>query len=702
MKYGCFTFFLFLAGLPSGMKHLYISLLFFLSLPCLAQDTATVERAGNSLHILYGGAAIFSGKIGAGGAAYDVRQQTQRAKGCTWQMIAIRAADLKPFKVDGRIAGSEEAIACESDPAESGIKVVRQVVGRSHSLLNNAVYDRSKDWLLSVDNYNSRVTVMPAGDTGYSLKVTGWEIVIRFRPRYYREHRGLGYFEPSAYKVWKEPVVGWCSWFAYLDQVNESEIKETADVISEKLKPFGLQYLQIDDGYEQLPIGLPKTPLQANNKFPSGLKSLAAYISGKGLTPGIWTNVAFADSSAAYANKGLFVEDERGQPAHGNWIGYVMDGSNPQTIQQLITPVYAGLNADGYGYFKLDALRHLKYEGYNSYKGFFGQKNADRNEAYRSVAKEVRDQAGRGKFLLACWGIRPELVGIADGCRIGNDGYSYAGLAQFNSYNNIIWRNDPDHIVLSPTEAYRSCLATSLTGSLFMLTDRAEKYRSSPLIEAARRTIPVLLTKPGQMYDVDPSRSSLIAGADVEMSGSGPRPFDASSHTTTGLFELEINKPFENWIVVGRLDDRDKALPFRDLGLDDKKEYLVFEFWSKKFSGVFKSKLVPGNIDTTYNCQAFCLREKLSHPQLLATNRHISCGGLEIKNLEWKDHTLRGSSDLVANDKYIIYVYEYAKYSFQKITIEGAKLVDVKKNGPVREITLVSPLGGVVEWAIHY
>lgn len=684
------------------MRYLYISLLFFFTAPCLAQEAATIIHQVDSLRLIYGHTPIFSGRIRSGGVPYILRHQEQTVKGCTWQIITIRAQDGKPFQLDGLVTGSNEAIACESDPAEGRIIVVRQVVGRSHSLLNNAVYERSNDWLLSVDNDYSRVKVTPVKDNDYAFSVTGWDIVVRFRPRYYKEHRGLSYFDPLAYEVWKKPVVGWCSWFAYLDQVNEKEIEATADVISERLKPFGLQYLQIDDGYERQPIGLPDTWLNANGKFPSGLRHLASYISAKGLTPGVWTNVTFADSAAAHANSGLFVQDEQGRPASGNWIGYVMDGSNPETIHRLITPVYKGLNADGFGYFKLDALRHLKYEGYNSFRDYFEKKKIDRNEAFRSVAKEVREQVGRGKFLLACWGIRPELVGIADGCRIGNDGFSYAGLAQFNSYNNIIWRNDPDHIVLSAKEAYRSCSATSLTGSLFMLTDKAEKYRNSPLIEAARRTIPVLYTQPGQVYDVDPSRSSLIAGADVEMSGSGPRPFDASGHTTTGLFELEINRSFENWVVLGRLDDRDKILSFRELGLDDKKEYLVFEFWTKQFRGIFRSQWTPGSIDTAFNCQAFCIRERLQHPQLLATNRHISCGGLEISDLRWEDNTLQGVSDLVANDKYIIYLYEGTGYTFDRVILQDAAFLGSEKRGQVRMITLLSSKGGTVEWKVRY
>ncbi len=684
------------------MRFFPITLALLLSaFSCFSQKIALIEHKKDSLFIVYDHAAIFSGKISTTGSPYMVRQQSETVNGCTYQIITIHTKDMKPIQLSAHITGSEQSIACESEPADGVIKVVRHVVGKSTSLLNNAVYERKQDWLLSIDKFYPKVKVSPL-DKGYDLNVSGWEIVIRFRPQYYQKHRGLSYFDPSTYDIWKQPVVGWCSWFAYFDQINEKEIMETADVIGEKLKPFGLEYLQIDDGYQQVPIGLPDTWLQANKKFPSGLKNLASYISSKGLTPGVWTNVAFADSAAAFKNKYLFVQDNNGNPALGNWVGYAMDGSNPQTIQQLIRPVYKGLNDDGFNYFKLDAIRHLKYEGYNSHEDYFKARNIDRNEAFRNVAREVRMQAGKDKFLLACWGIRPELVGIADGCRIGNDGYSYAGLAQFNSYNNIIWRNDPDHIVLSAQEAYRSCTATSLTGSLFMLTDKPEKYQNSPLIEAARRSIPVLYTQPGQVYDVDPSRSALIGQADVEMSGSGPRPFDASSTTTTGLFELEINRPFENWIVLGRVDERDKVLPFKELGLDEKKQYLVFEFWTKKFEGVFKSQFMPASIDTGINCQVYCFREKLGHPQLLATNRHISCGGLELRNVEWKNNSLQGASEVVANDKYTIYIYEDKQFNFDNISVKNATLTANEKEGDIRKITLFSTEGGIVNWKVNY
>jgi hypothetical protein len=233
-----------------------------------------------------------------------------------------------------------------------------------------------------------------------------------------------------------------------------------------------------------------------------------------------------------------------------------------------------------------------------------------------------------------------------------------------------------------------------------MLTDKPEKYETS-ITEAARRAIPVLYTQPGQVYDVDPSRSSKIDGADTEMSGSGPRMFDASTTTTTGLFLLEINKSYENWMLLGRLDERDQIISFKDFGLDSKKHYLVFEFWSKKFIGEFQQQFDLGKIDTNFHCQVFCIREKQNHPQLLATNRHISCGALELKNYSWENSSMEGESILTTGDDYTIYIYEPQNFIFKKFYCNSGEIVLNKKDGLVRLITVRSSAPALV-WKVAY
>jgi len=202
---------------------------------------------------------------------------------------------------------------------------------------------------------------------------------------------------------------------------------------------------------------------------------------------------------------------------------------------------------------------------------------------------------------------------------------------------------------------------------------------------------------------VDPSRSSLIGLADMEMSGSGPRPFDASTTTTTGLFSLEINKSFENWLVLGRLDERDKMLQMKDLGLDEKKEYQVFEFWTKKYMGSFIKQFEPGPIDSIYHCQVFCFREKKDHPQVIATNRHISCGGVDLQEVDWKGNNLKGKSLIVPGDEYALYIFEPDQYSFNKvITNTEVTILSNEKTGNIRRIVMRSLTAVNINWEIVY
>lgn len=610
----------------------------------------------------------------------------------------------KNLQIQGILYASEESFPCEAEKKHGALNLVRHSYGLSRSLLNRAVYDRKFDWVLSAD-FPCKIKITPSNSSPnhnhFKIALTGREITLRFRPYYYQKHRGLKYFKPWTYKVWREPVVGWCSWFAYFTNITENRIRNAADIISETLAPFGLQYLQIDDGYQQEPAGTPNTWLDPNHKFPSGLGSLSQYILSKGLKPGIWTYTSFHEKEYAFANKEYFVIDENNEPAYGNWVGYILDGSNPDTIKEIIRPIYRGLKNMGWTYFKVDALRHLRYEGYNSFAGYFKEKNIDRVEIYRNMAASIREEIGEESYMLGCWGIRPELIGIIDGCRIGTDGFGYGGLAQYNSFNNVVWRNDPDHIELSPKEAFRSSMVTSLTGSLFMLTDKPEIYQTG-LVEAAKRSIPVLFTLPGQIYDVDPTRSRHIDRVDSEVSGSGPRVFDADQAPVCNLFLLEINKNYENWLVLGRTSSEEKLICFEDLGLPLENEYLVFEFWTKEFLGSFSGSFTPREIEPKYNCQLLCIRERKNYPQVIASNRHISCGAMEMDAVEWKDNTLSGKSSLIGGDNYILYILEPAEYEIKEVIGSNAKIINNQKSGLIRTIEFLPESSTFMDWKITY
>ena len=662
---------------------------------------AVVVAHGSAIELRFADRTIFTGQLTSTAAAPRLRTLVDSAGGRITQIVSWVASGRMTLR--GVIHATPDAFAVDADPRDDALPIVRHSVGPSYNRLNRGVYARSGDWLLSLD-FPSTAVVTPVvnGDSAaFAIEAVGGEVTLRFRPRYYQKHRGLAFYQPWTYSPWRRSVAGWTSWFAFRDQVTEADVHSAVDAIAERLAPFGYEYVQIDDGFQQLPIGVPDHWLNTNAKFPGGLKGLRDYIASHGLQPGLWTNVSFADAVWAAAHPEYFVRTADGKPAEGNWVGFVMDGANPATMRDLVLPVYRALKAQGWRYFKVDALRHLRYEGYNSHAEFYARQGRDRVGVYRSFVQQIRDVIGRDAFLLASWGPRPELIGIIDATRVGDDGFGYGGFAQFNSFNNVVWRNDPDHIEIARADGFRSATITSLTGALLMLTDRPEVYRSDR-VEAARRTAPVLFTRPGQVYDIDPTRSSRLAMANTEVSGSGPRPFEADQRLQQSLYQLDIARPFEHWTVLARTAGAPEVIRMTDLGLAADKDYLAFDFWAKRFLGVFRDSLVTGAVDPGYQVQVLCLREQQPHPQLLATNRHVSCGGVDLERVSWHDNALAGTSQVVAGDDYELYLTEPEGWTAETVTAVGAEAELGVVRGHDRRITLRGAPAGLLSWTVRY
>lgn len=662
---------------------------------------AILTMAGGRVTLTYEGRVMLRGTIGPDSAGPELRTLVDSTGGVVTQVIKWTARGKGPLELSVTLLAGGEAFPCEVEPREDGLPMVRNSVGLSDNRLNRAVYDRRRDWALSVDQ-PAGVTLTPLAEssdsTSFQLEGRGNEITLRFQPLYYRRHRGLTTYRPWTYRTWQRSVAGWTSWFAYFDRVTEPDIHRAADVVAERLLPWGYEYLQIDDGYQQNPIGVPRHWLETNAKFPSGLDSLRRYIAGRGLKAGIWTNVTFHDRPWAESHPQYFLRAPEGGPAYGNWIGFVMDGSET-TLDTLVRPVYRSLSRMGWTYFKVDALRHLRYEGYNSLAQAL---TTDRTQLYRHFVAAIRDAAGRDAFMLGSWGIRPELIGLLDAVRVGDDGFGYGGFAQYNSFNNVVWRNDPDHIEIARADGYRATTLTSLTGSLLMLTDRPEVYLS-PRVEAARRAAPVPYTLPGQIYDVDPSRSSLLGRVDTELSGSGPRPFDAEQQPVRQLYLLDVNRPFERWSVLARTGGPETSIRFRDLGLDPAGKYLVFEFWSKTLLGAFRDSFPPGPVDSIFQVQDFCIRTQTDHPQVVATSRHVTCGEPDLKAASWEGPgTLSGVSTPAAGEVYELYLTEPPGFRFVVAGAEGAEVVDTPRRAGLRVIRMRPAGPGPVNWWVRW
>ncbi len=111
------------------------------------------------------------------------------------------------------------------------------------------------------------------------------------------------------------PMMGWASWNHYRAAINEQIIRSQAEaMIQLHLNQYGYQFINIDDGFfgGRSSNG---TLLHHPTRFPSGMKSLAQFIHGKGLKAGIYTDAGI-NTCASYYDKdsigmgmGLFGHD---------------------------------------------------------------------------------------------------------------------------------------------------------------------------------------------------------------------------------------------------------------------------------------------------------------------------------------------------------------------------------------------------------
>ena len=113
------------------------------------------------------------------------------------------------------------------------------------------------------------------------------------------------------------PIMGWASWNNYYVDINEDIIKSQADaMVASGLKDVGYAYINIDDGFfggrDENGNVLPH-----KERFPNGMKSLAAYIHANGLKAGIYSD-AGSNSCASYwyadtigTGMGLYGHDEQ-------------------------------------------------------------------------------------------------------------------------------------------------------------------------------------------------------------------------------------------------------------------------------------------------------------------------------------------------------------------------------------------------------
>ena len=209
--------------------------------------------------------------------------------------------------------------------------------------------------------------------------------------------------------------------------------------------------MQFDNCYQKGSGSSPENWLNWNShKYPGGYKYAVRTIREAGIKPGIWVHRVHRPTGPGVPAIG---------EQHPDWFVHTKDGKilcqrgfyslnthNKDPVETMIRPLYRGLKEQGWDYVEIDAAGDL-VNAYKRVPEFFEKIGLTPAETWRKWDEVAREELGPDVFVLSCWGVAPGVnaIGLVDGCRLWRDGFGTAGFQRFNSWNGVVWRNDPDH-----------------------------------------------------------------------------------------------------------------------------------------------------------------------------------------------------------------------------------------------------------------
>ncbi|MCU6707751.1 alpha-galactosidase [Paenibacillus sp. J5C_2022] len=612
----------------------------------------------------------------------------------------------RPATVKVRFRLSKDAINMRPQRATEGQAILGQI---GKPLLHgvNGLYDVLQDLLIDWHGAEwswTRPQLEQDSDGNWQAEMEvragrrPW--IVNLRMHYYREHLHYQNHRPWEWRPKLQPIAGWSTWEAFAQHVTAADIERSAAHLKEHLQDYGLEFIQLDDGYqtEQIPPnkeGIAADAwLQTNDRFPGGHDGILSAVRERGFQAGIWTSAMVTNREFAYDNRDSFEKDADGNPLCGEWIYYVLKGE-ANTLKEQAAPLYKGLKEHGYSYFKTDQIRHYLYDGLHKavVAGSIDSDEASRQlRAYLTCAREQLDD---DDYFLACWGVLTEAVGLVDACRIAGDSNptwpaickQIVESARWYHTHRILFVNDPDYVCMRTEEAWGKSLLSlvTLSGGVLMISDNTDLYDADRRY-ATQRCLPALPTSTGETgpldlsypldlslpkadYKADPSAAFALLGIDAAQQLACP---------TASLWAFHFQLPHRSWCVAGRfavVPLPSAELELESLALSPDKAYYAFDFWRQRYIGKFEGTIVLEKLELGH-CQIVGLTEVEAYPRLIASSRHVSMDAVSVRNECWDNNELLLELDGVkgTTENYWIAVppdYEFKEHEASGLTLAG-------------------------------
>ncbi|HOX40429.1 MAG TPA: alpha-galactosidase [Candidatus Brocadiia bacterium] len=631
--------------------------------------------------------------------------------------VAQRAHQRNPGRLiyDACASLGRRSFACRATPPPAGSQVVQMASGPADSALNDSIFDIACDCLLSFSGSEAALqTTGIAGDKQqfYARIEADAEdsarasITIEPAKDYYRS-RWIPWYKPIDRTRLPSPPTGWMSWNVYFDQAGESENLAEARAGAKYLKPYGMEIWSIESWQDNSGVqpvrdfhNLTMEPFA--EQFPSGMKWLADQIRKLGFKPGIWA-VPYGTGSREFyeSHKAWFLRDPDGAPI-GNWSGrYVLDPSQP-AVRAFMRESLRTMRRDwGYEFFKIDGMSGKS----PSYSAHFYElpsvRAAFKNKCpnpFELCAREFRKGIGPDAILLACQGhySGPE-VAVSDAARIGADIVGIKRDPTWHNYldqalttltqlfaHNIVWHNDPDTLLVGKfTEMSVARIATAVVGLPGQVMFAGDKLAELPpeRMWLLQRCLPVCDAHPLDLFPIYELRS---------------------------VWDLKINRPFGQWDVISlfNFDDKEKrriGFGMRDIGLDPGGQYLIYDYWNGRLLGSFAESF---SMELAPKSNALlAVHAALDRPQFISTDRHITQGGVGIRNVEWDADALKlsGEAELVKGEATTLTFFAPDGFRLREARAGRRKIVPEPDAGDgALRLKLGGGAGGIAAWSLRF
>jgi hypothetical protein len=509
---------------------------------------------------------------------------------------------------------------------------------------------------------------------------------------------------PHGWNSWGNPIAKYRN-LSYVHDIDEKIVLDNLEVAVKNLKPFGLEYYQLDTGYS--PQHIMDIDELCTDRFPHGMKYIADKIHEKGLKAGIWINPFNVGKKSKliklHEKDGWFPPpDPSFLIKNAQWSS--LDVTIPEVQNYLRRFIRRVVKDWGFDLLKVD------FSYLNMGPKEFKNKSLTASEIHRLGFGILKEEIGPDVFMIGIGGPIGLHLGVVDGERIsldtlpqwndprvpehmfdvaqteGSITFNYRNFARRFFLNNRVWYNHLDCLCFRPSltrnESVMFASAMGLLCGIFKIGDKIVEMKPED-INVIQRMLPIYK---GDCRPIDVFRTLLPEILHVPIKKefkSGSYPWDI-----VGLFNWGANRDLINEKDI-ESQEKDIVLDLTELGLEDTKKYHIFDFWNEKYLGkfkkVFSSKIKP------HDFQIISIHLDHEHPQFISSNRHLTQGGVELVDINWNygTETLSGVINAVDSYEHRLFFYIPDTFTFKVVSIENATQIKTNLTNKCLSVSFV-------------